>query len=74
MLKGDFIILLPGITVVNADGHTPGQIALVVHSVKEHLLNASDAFLHPFHNERLDWQTNDDLDHKKAKKLPRQAP
>jgi glyoxylase-like metal-dependent hydrolase (beta-lactamase superfamily II) len=67
MLKGDFIILLPGITVVNADGHTPGQIALAIHSGKEHLLYASDAFLHPLHIEHLDWRTNYDLDHEKAK-------
>jgi hypothetical protein len=30
-------------------------------------LYISDAFLHPLHIERLDWQTNYDLDHEKAK-------
>ena len=67
IVKGDFVELLPGITAVKADGHTPGQIALIIHSAKEHLLYISDAFLHPLHVERIDWQTNYDLDHVKAK-------
>src|SRR5215218_8663530 len=67
IIKGDFIDLLPGITAVKAEGHTPGQIALVIHSEKERLLYISDAFLHPLHIEQLDWQTNYDLDHGKAK-------
>jgi glyoxylase-like metal-dependent hydrolase (beta-lactamase superfamily II) len=67
LFKGDFVNLLPGITAVKAEGHTPGQIALILHSGKEKLLYISDAFLHPLHIERLDWQTNYDLDHQKAK-------
>jgi glyoxylase-like metal-dependent hydrolase (beta-lactamase superfamily II) len=68
LIKGDFTELLPGITAVKADGHTPGQVALVIHSGKEQLLYISDAFLHPLHMERTDWQTNYDLDHGKAKR------
>jgi glyoxylase-like metal-dependent hydrolase (beta-lactamase superfamily II) len=56
-----------GITAIKVDGHTPGQIALDIHSKKEHLLYISDAFLHPLHIERLDWKTNYDLEHEKAK-------
>jgi glyoxylase-like metal-dependent hydrolase (beta-lactamase superfamily II) len=67
LIKGDFVDLLPGITAVKADGHTPGQIAVAIHSEKEHLLYISDAFLHPLHIERLDWKTNYDLDNEKAK-------
>lgn len=67
LVKGDFVDLLPGITAVKADGHTPGQIALIIHSENEHLLYISDAFLHPLHIEKLDWQTNYDLDYDKAK-------
>ena len=67
LFKGDFFNILPGITAVRAEGHTPGQIALIVHSGKERLLYTSDAFLHPLHIERLDWQTNYDMDHQKAK-------
>jgi glyoxylase-like metal-dependent hydrolase (beta-lactamase superfamily II) len=59
--------LLPGIMTFKVDGHTPGQLALIIHSDKKHLLYISDAFLHPLHIERLDWQTNYDLDHDKAK-------
>jgi glyoxylase-like metal-dependent hydrolase (beta-lactamase superfamily II) len=67
LFKGDFVHLLPGITAVKADGHTAGQIALIVHSGTEKLLYTSDAFLHPLHIERLDWQTNYDLEHAKAR-------
>lgn len=67
LIKGDWIDLAPGITAVKTDGHTPGQIALHIHSDKSHLLYISDAFLHPLHIERLDWETNYDLDHEKAK-------
>jgi glyoxylase-like metal-dependent hydrolase (beta-lactamase superfamily II) len=47
--------------------HTPGQIALHIHSENDHLLYISDAFLHPLHIEQLDWQTNYDLDHNMSK-------
>lgn len=67
LIKGDFVEVLPGVTAVKADGHTPGQLALIIHSKKEHLLYISDAFLHPLHIEKLDWQTNYDLDYAKAK-------
>ena len=67
LVKGDFVDLLPGITAIKADGHTPGQIALDIHSAKDHLLYISDAFLHPLHIEHLNWQTNYDLDNDKAK-------
>jgi glyoxylase-like metal-dependent hydrolase (beta-lactamase superfamily II) len=67
LIRGDYVDLLAGITAVKADGHTPGQIGLIIHSGKEYLLYISDAFLHPLHIERLNWQTNYDLDQGKAK-------
>jgi glyoxylase-like metal-dependent hydrolase (beta-lactamase superfamily II) len=67
LFNGDFTELLPGITAVKTAGHTPGQIALIIFSEKEQLLYISDAFLHPLHIEKLDWQTNYDYDHQKAK-------
>jgi len=67
LCKGEFADLLPGITAVKTDGHTPGQIALDINSGNEHLLYISDAFLHPLHIEHLNWQTNYDWDHEKAK-------
>ncbi len=67
LIRGDFVEILPEITAVKADGHTPGQIAVAIQSGNEHLLYISDAFLHPLHMEKLDWQTNYDLDYAKAK-------
>jgi glyoxylase-like metal-dependent hydrolase (beta-lactamase superfamily II) len=67
LIEGDFVEVLPGITTIKADGHTTGHIGVVIHSEKEHLLYTSDAFLHPLHIERLDWQTSYDLEHEKAK-------
>ena len=67
LVRDDFQEILEGIKSVNAEGHTEGQIALVIGDVDEQLLYISDAFLHPIHMERLDWQTNFDADHKKAK-------
>jgi len=67
LFKGDFVDLLPGIIAVETHGHTPGQIALTIHSENQNLLYISDAFLHPLHIERLDWQTNYDWEQLKAK-------
>jgi len=67
LCRGDHAELLPGISAVKAPGHTPGQIAVDIHSDNEHLLYISDAWLHPLHIEKLDWQTNYDLDHQKAR-------
>lgn len=67
LCKGEFADVLPGITAIQADGHTPGQLVLNIQSENEHLLYISDAFLHPLHIEHLDWQTNYDLDYEKAK-------
>jgi glyoxylase-like metal-dependent hydrolase (beta-lactamase superfamily II) len=67
LIKGDFTDVLPGIAAVKIEGHTPGQIALMIRSNDKNLLYASDVFLHPIHMEKLDWQTSYDLDHEKAK-------
>jgi len=67
LFKGDFTELLPGITAVKTAGHTPGQIALTIHSGSDHLLYISDALLHPLHIEHTNWQTNYDWDHQQAK-------
>lgn len=64
----DYQQICEGIISVNAHGHTEGQIALIIGDVNGQLLYMSDAFLHPLHIERLDWQTSYDLDHKIAKK------
>ncbi len=67
LIKHDYQELGKDIISVNAEGHTEGQIALIIGNKNDQLLYISDAFLHPIHIERLNWQTNYDLDHKKAK-------
>ncbi|WKN42930.1 MBL fold metallo-hydrolase [Tunicatimonas pelagia] len=69
LIKGDFMEVVPGIKTVKAGGHTPGQMALVINQGQQEnqLLYVSDAFLHPLHIEKIDWRTNYDLDHDKAK-------
>jgi glyoxylase-like metal-dependent hydrolase (beta-lactamase superfamily II) len=67
LIKGDFVNISDGIKIVKCDGHTPGQISVIIHSGNENLLYISDAFLHPLHVEQIDWQTNYDLDHQLAK-------
>lgn len=67
LINHDYQILGKDIISVNAEGHTEGQIALIIGNKNDHLLYISDAFLHPLHIEKLNWQTNYDLDQKKAK-------
>ena len=69
LIKGDFKEILPGIKTIKLEGHTPGQIGLIINQGQgeNQLMYISDAFLHPLHIEQLDWQTNYDLDHKKAR-------
>ena len=67
LIKHDYKELGTDLISVNAEGHTEGQIALIIGNKKDQLLYISDAFLHPIHIEKLNWQTNYDLDHKKAK-------
>ncbi len=68
LIKGDFTDIVTGIKAVKSKGHTPGQMALIIDSPTSPILYISDAFLHPLHIERIDWQTNYDLDHKDAKR------
>lgn len=47
--------LVPGIRLLPAFGHTPGQIAVEVSSSGESLIYLSDAVFHPLHIEHPDW-------------------
>ncbi|WP_299529194.1 MBL fold metallo-hydrolase [Ulvibacterium sp.] len=67
LITQDYQKISKGLISVNAQGHTAGQIALIIGEERERLLYISDAFLHPLHIEQLHWRTNFDLDHKKAK-------
>ncbi|MFO7632479.1 MAG: MBL fold metallo-hydrolase, partial [Caldilinea sp.] len=53
--------IVPGVAVVAADGHTPGQMAVVVSSLGEKLVAVADAFIHPVHLERPEWVAGVDL-------------
>ncbi|WP_373519853.1 MBL fold metallo-hydrolase [Pricia sp.] len=70
LVKGDFEEIIPGITAVNAAGHTPGQLALIINQEERgnRLLYVSDSFLHPLHIENIKWQTNYDFDNNKAER------
>ena len=68
LIGKEFEEILPGIVPVLANGHTPGQMALVIGDSTESLLYISDSFLHPLHMEHLDWRTNYDMDHDMAKR------
>ena len=68
LFKGDNTVLLPGITAIKADGHTPGHVALAIHSQQERLLYVADTFPHPLHIERPDWETNYDRDQPEIEK------
>ncbi|RLC94844.1 MAG: MBL fold metallo-hydrolase [Chloroflexi bacterium] len=47
--------IVPGVRAIAAPGHTPGHIALAIHSGGEQLLCISDAALHPIHIEQPEW-------------------
>ena len=47
--------IVPGVHAVEASGHTPGHMALVISSGSERLLYISDTVLHPVHLEHPDW-------------------
>jgi len=54
--------IIPGITTIEAPGHTPGHLAIMVESEDDRLLYFSDAVLHPIQVERPDWHSVIDLD------------
>ncbi len=60
--------IVPGITVIKVPGHTPGQFAVHIESDGEKVLYISDTWLHPLFIEHLDWRTNYDQDHERARK------
>lgn len=67
LVKGNFTEILPEITIVEAPGHSPAQIALLIGREKEQLIYTADTFLHPLHIENTSWQSNYDFDHKISK-------
>jgi glyoxylase-like metal-dependent hydrolase (beta-lactamase superfamily II) len=47
--------VVPGIIAIDARGHTPGHMVVLVESMNERLLYISDTVLHPLHLEHPDW-------------------
>lgn len=59
--------IIPGIVVIAAPGHTPGQSALKIESVSSQLIVVADVFFNEaFDLEHPDWQTGFDLDPQQA--------
>ena len=53
--------IAPGVRAIPAAGHTPGHLAVLLSSGGQHLLNISDAAVHPLHLERPDWENGLDF-------------
>jgi glyoxylase-like metal-dependent hydrolase (beta-lactamase superfamily II) len=53
--------IVPGVRVLPAPGHTPGQVAVAVHSAGERLLYLSDAVAHPVHLAQPGWYAAVDI-------------
>ena len=47
--------IIPGIKVIDAKGHTPGQLAVIVTSLEEKLIYISDVVFHQLHLKYQDW-------------------
>jgi glyoxylase-like metal-dependent hydrolase (beta-lactamase superfamily II) len=58
--------IVPGVHAIEAPGHTPGHMALMISSGNEQVLHIADAVLHPIHLERPDWYPVYDLFRKEA--------
>lgn len=54
--------IVPGITAIDAAGHTPGHFVVGVESAEEQLLYLSDTVIHPIHIKRPEWHLSVDFD------------
>jgi glyoxylase-like metal-dependent hydrolase (beta-lactamase superfamily II) len=63
----------PGVAVIPAGGHTPGQTVVAVTSGGEELLYISDVVLHPLHLEHPDWQPIYDMERERARQTTRRV-
>jgi len=50
--------IVPGITTIDAKGHTPGQLAVLVSSKRDKLIYISDTVFHPLHLKHPEWLPN----------------
>jgi len=58
--------VVPGIEAIDASGHTPGHMVVVISSEEEQLWYMSDAFLHPLHIKHPNWSAEVDVEPKQA--------
>ena len=58
--------ILPGMTVLDAAGHTPGHIAIQIGTGRDCLLSLSDTLVHPLHASHPTWTTAVDFDRQKT--------
>ncbi len=58
--------IVPGIRAIEAQGHTPGHMALAISSGDDQLLVLSDVVLHPIHVEQPGWWASVDLFHEQV--------
>jgi glyoxylase-like metal-dependent hydrolase (beta-lactamase superfamily II) len=56
----------PGVTLLDAAGHTPGHVAVAVNSGDEELLHIADTALHPLHLAEPGWTCALDMDVERA--------
>ena len=54
--------IVPGVSILPAPGHTPGQIAVLLSSQNRKLLYISDIFFHPIQVQCPEWSGVADLD------------
>lgn len=63
--------LLPGVCLLPAPGHTPGQIAVLVTSGAESVMYTADAVISPIHLEHITWTPVFDIDPRAASETKR---
>ena len=60
-IKGNLVFvqpeteIVPGVKVIDAKGHTPGQLAVIVMSLDKKLLHVADVVFHPLHLKYPNW-------------------
>ena len=58
--------ILPGVRIIPAAGHTPGQVAVIIESADDQLIYTGDTFAHPLHIAHPTWNIIADLDRAQA--------
>lgn len=71
LLPDESTEIVPGIRTIPASGHTPGHLAVEIHSAGDTLHHLSDLVIHPVHVEHPEWYAAFDLDSKSTIKSRR---